>query len=122
MAYDLYFSERIKIILRQNNIRFTEKKMMGGLVFMLNSKMCIGIDIDKRTGESRLMARIGTDSYFDSLKLPGCREMNFTGKPMKGFVYIYPEGFDQDQDLEFWVRKALDFNIQDNRTTNNIRD
>ncbi len=77
---------------------------------MVNDKMCIGIDIDKKTGEDRLMARLGPDAYEASLKEKGCRKMDFTGKPMKGFVFVYPEGFDNDSDLDLWIQKALKFN------------
>ena len=77
---------------------------------MVNDKMCIGLDIDKKSGESRLMARIGPKEYETALREKGGREMDFTGKPMKGFVYIYSDGIDTDEDLEYWLRKALDFN------------
>lgn len=84
--------------------------MMGGLVFMVHEKMCIGVDTDRKSGEDRLMVRVGKADYEDLLLRPGCREMDFTGKPMKGFLFVYPEGFDSDADLDFWVEKALLFN------------
>ncbi len=84
--------------------------MMGGLIFMVNEKMCVGVDIDRKNGADRLMVRIGKNAYEGLLKKKGCREMDFTGKPMKGFLFIYPEGFDSDKDLDFWVGKALEFN------------
>lgn len=77
---------------------------------MVDDKMCVGIDKDRSTGEDRLMARIGPKAYDSALKEKGSRKMDFTGKPMKGFVYIYSAGIDSDEDLEFWVKKALDFN------------
>ena len=77
---------------------------------MVDDKMCIGLDQDKSTKENRLMARIGPEAYEDALKEKGCRRMDFTGKPMKGFVYIYSDGIDNDEDLQYWISKALDFN------------
>ena len=77
---------------------------------MINDKMCVGLDKDKRTGEDRLMARIGPEEYEAALKEKGSRKMDFTGKPMKGFVYIYADGIDTDADLAYWLGKALDFN------------
>ena len=77
---------------------------------MVNEKMCIGLYKDKKTAEDRLMARIGPEVYEASLKEKGSRKMDFTGKPMKGFVYIYSDGIDNDDDLKYWISKALDFN------------
>ena len=77
---------------------------------MVNDKMCVGLDVDKKSGENRLMARIGPEEYEEALKEKGSRKMDFTGKPMKGFVYIYSDGIDTDEDLEYWLSKALAFN------------
>ncbi len=109
MAYSDYLADRVRS--RLTNVgRVEEKKMMGGLIFMVNDKMCIGVDIDKRTGEDRLMVRVGKLPYQDLLQREGSRPMDFTGKPMRGFLFIDPEGFDSDPDLDFWVSKALEFN------------
>lgn len=81
-----------------------EKKMMGGLTFMVNGKMCVGILQDE------LMARIDPAEYDTALEKNGCREMNFTGKPMKGFVFIGPEGTTKSKDLSGWVEMALTYN------------
>jgi len=56
------------------------------------------------------MVCIDIDEYDEALKEKGSREMDFTGKPMKGFVYIYKDGIDQEEDLEFWLQKVLIFN------------
>ncbi len=111
MAYDEYLADRVRNLLNQKQAVFFEKKMMGGLIFMVNEKMCIGVDIDKATGNSRLMARIGKEAYAEALKEKGTREMDFTGTVMRGFVFIDPEGFDLEEDLEFWIDKALAFNV-----------
>ena len=77
---------------------------------MVNGKMCIGVDIDKKTNLDRLMVRVGKLPYEDLLKKEGSRIMDFTGKAMRGFLFIDPDGFDKEEDLEFWVLKALEFN------------
>ena len=84
--------------------------MMGGLVFMVNGKMCVGIDMDKVTHIDRLMVRVGKLPYEELLKREGSREMDFTGKVMRGFLFVDPEGYDTEEDLDFWVAKALEFN------------
>lgn len=56
------------------------------------------------------MVRVGANEYPAALKLKGCKEMQFTGRPMKGLVFVYPEGFDTDEDLMFWIEKAIAFN------------
>lgn len=110
MAYDEYLGERIKKIIQSKNVNFFEKKMMGGLVFMVNEKMCCGIHIDKKYGDSLLMAKIGEAAYTAEIEKEVCLPMDFTGRPMRGYIYITPEGFDMDIDLEYWIQKALDFN------------
>lgn len=109
MAYSEHLVERVR--LRLHNVgKVEEKKMMGGLIFMVNDKMCVGIDQDKSTGYDRLMVRVGKLPYEDLLKEKGSREMDFTGNVMRGFLFIEPEGFDNEDDLDFWVEKALEFN------------
>ena len=104
MAYDELLEERIQKVLKEKNIPFYQKKMMGGLTFMVDDKMCIGIVRDT------LMARIDPDRYEEALKKKGCREMDFTGRPMKGFIFVEPVGIDMDEDLEYWIQLALDYN------------
>lgn len=109
MAYSEFLVDRIRLRFHKKGI-VEEKKMMGGLLFMVNSKMCIGVDIDKKTGLDRLMVRVGKLPYEKLLKKEGSRQMDFTGKVMKGFLFIDPSGFDSEEDLDFWVKKALEFN------------
>ncbi len=109
MAFSDFLADRVRQRL-SSQINLEEKKMMGGLIFMVNGKMCIGIDIDKKTGADRLMVRVGKLPYETLLKEKGSRQMDFTGKPMRGFLFIDPEGFDTDDDLDFWVNRALEFN------------
>ena len=104
MAYNEFLADRIRLILKEKGKPFEEKKMMGGLAFMIDAKMCVGVVRDD------LMARIAPEAYDVSLERTGCREMNFTGRPMKGFVFVGPEGTDMDHDLAYWIQLALDFN------------
>lgn len=77
---------------------------------MVRGKMCVGVDIDKKTHLDRLMVRVGKIRYEELLKQDGSRPMDFTGKAMRGFLFIEPDGFDLDKDLDFWISKALMFN------------
>lgn len=104
MAYDEFLEERITRILVQKKAQFEAKKMMGGLCYLVDDKMCVGIVKD------HLMARVGPDSYEGSLDKPGCKPMDFTGRPMKGFVFVGDEGIAGEDDLEYWIQLSLDFN------------
>lgn len=104
MAYNEFLADRIRQLLNERHVAFEEKHMMGGLAFMVDDKMCVGVVKDN------LMARVGEDAYEHCLKQPGAREMNFTGKPMKGFVFVDEEGTDMDDDLDYWIELCLDYN------------
>jgi len=78
--------------------------MMGGVAFMVNNKMCVGVIKDE------MMARIDPEIYDEALEKNGCHPMDFTGRPMKGWVLISSEGIDKVKDLEYWIGLALDFN------------
>jgi len=104
MAYNEFLADRIRQTFEQKIVSFEEKNMMGGLVFMIDRKMCVGVT------EDTLMARIGPEEYEQALKREGCKEMDFTGRPMKGFVFIEPLGTDSDEDLDGWLQLALNFN------------
>ncbi|MEP2771328.1 MAG: TfoX/Sxy family protein [Fulvivirga sp.] len=104
MAYNEHLAERIRQSLKSLHTAFEEKKMMGGLTFMVNTKMCVGIV------KNDLMARIGPDAYDSALEKPGVRPMDFTKKPMKGYVFIAPEAIDLDSQLDEWIAVALNFN------------
>lgn len=109
MAYSEFLADRVRQRLASHGGTM-EKKMMGGLIFMVNGKMCVGVDIDKKTDQDRLMVRVGKTPAEKLLFKKGSREMDFTGKVMRGFLFIDPEGFDAEEDLDFWVNKALEFN------------
>ena len=96
MAYDEELAGRVRAVLKRKR-GLTEKKMFGGIAFMIRGNMCCGVT------DEALMARVGPDQYPDALSRPHAREMDFTGKPMKGFVHVAPEGFASDEDLKSWV-------------------
>lgn len=101
MAFDEGLAQRVREVLTEEGPN--EKKMFGGLAFMIDGHMCCGIIGDE------LMVRVGKEGYEDALSLEHARPMDFTGKALKSMVYIAPEGFEEDQDLEAWVQRGLDF-------------
>jgi TfoX/Sxy family transcriptional regulator of competence genes len=103
MAYNEQLASRVREGF-QHLPKVEEKKMMGGLTFMVNDKMCIGVLQDD------LMVRIDPDIHEAALKKNGCREMDFTGRTMKGYVFISPEGTGSKKDLDYWLGLALEFN------------
>ncbi|RED48181.1 TfoX/Sxy family protein [Seonamhaeicola aphaedonensis] len=110
MAYDEYLADRIRLNLKEKKANFTDQKMMGGLLFKMDGKMLCGIHIDKKYGDSLLMARIGEAVYEKELKKPYCLPMDFTGRPMKGYIFVTPEGFDSEDDLSYWLDLCIAFN------------
>ena len=103
MAYDEKLAARVRQALAGQK-KVQEKKMMGGLTFMVNNKMCVGVLKDE------LMFRIDPAVYEEALTKKGCREMDFTGRPMKGFVFVNNEGFKTAKQLGYWVQLALEWN------------
>lgn len=97
MAYDEGVAERLREVFAGRD-DIVEKRMFGGIAFMHRGNMCCGI-----TGDL-LMARVGPEAYAAALERPHVREMDFTGKALKGFVYVEPAGFGEDDDLAAWVR------------------
>jgi len=110
MAYDELLGERIKNTLTAKGVAFTHKKMMGGLCFLVDDKMLCGIHIDKKYGDSLLMARIGEAAYENEISKEECLPMDFTGRPMRGYAFVTPKGFDNDDNLAYWLQLCLDFN------------
>ena len=104
MPYNDRLADRIRQMLEETGLPIEEKRMMGGLTFMVNNKMCVGIL------NNDLMARIAPEDYRAALSRPGCREMDLTGKPMKGFIFIDESATRSPEDLNYWVGLALAFN------------
>lgn len=104
MAYDDKLAGRVAAVLTEQGTAFDTMRMMGGLCYMVDDKMRIGIKKDQ------LMARVGPDAYEECLEQQYCRPMHFTGRPLKGFVYVDLPGFRTRKQLTTWVQRALDFN------------
>jgi hypothetical protein len=102
MAYDENLAARIRIALARDSA-VTEKKMFGGLAFLHRGLMFVGVS------GSKLMARVGKDNYRESLRHQHVREMDFTGKPMQGYVYIEPSGIKTEEQLRFWLQRCEAF-------------
>jgi hypothetical protein len=96
-------AERIRQIIGDDP-NVTEKKMFGGIAFMLNGNMLVGPHKD-----GTLMARVGPENYEDALARPGASEMNFTGKSMKGFIHVHPDKIADDEALATWIALATQF-------------
>ena len=104
MAYDEHLADRIRRIFQEHSINYEDKKMMGGICFLVNEKMCVGVIKEK------MMARIDPEKSEEAFARKGCREMDFTHRPMKGFIFVEPEGIDMDKDLEYFIRLAMEYN------------
>jgi len=104
MAINQFLADRISQFFNDKSVAFRTIKMMGGMCFMVDEKMCVGVV------KEEVMARIDPLIYEESLKKEGCNLMNFTGRPMKGFVFLSDEATDLDKDLHYWLQLALDFN------------
>lgn len=102
MPYDETLAERVAACLA-DRADVVEKKMFGGLCFMVGGHMCCGVVRDD------LMVRVGAGNDTALLEEPGAREMDFTGKPMKGFLFVGAEGTARLRDLERWVERGLRF-------------
>lgn len=102
MAYDEELAQRVREHL-SNHEGITEKKMFGGLCFLFNGNMCCGM-----TGDD-LMLRVHPDDYEKTLTLAGARPMDFTGRPMRGMVYVAPAALSTSRSLRRWLNRALDF-------------
>ncbi|MDA3929003.1 MAG: TfoX/Sxy family protein [Prolixibacteraceae bacterium] len=104
MAYNEFLADRVTQVLKDKRISFYSKKMMGGLTFMVDDKMCVGIIKDD------LMVRLDPEIYESSILKEGCRPMDFTHRPIKGYVFVDALAVDMDSELEYWIQLALDFN------------
>jgi TfoX/Sxy family transcriptional regulator of competence genes len=102
LAYDEGVVERVRGVLADES-DLSERKMFGGLSFMLAGNMCCGVVSDD------LVVRVGPDRYETALTRPHARPMDFRGKPLTGFVYVAPEGYASGADLQQWIDLAREF-------------
>jgi TfoX/Sxy family transcriptional regulator of competence genes len=106
MAYNEQLAARIRDYLAPLRLPTEEKRMMGGLCFMVRDKMCVGVH------ENRLMVRIDPATMSKSLTRRGCTPMDFTGRPLRSFVFVSREGWTTPGDFDYWLALALAFNPQ----------
>ena len=102
MAYDDKLADRVRGVLKRRR-GITEKKMFGGLAFLLNGNMCCGVI------KKDLVLRLGEERATKALVKPYAREMDFTGRPLKSMVYIGPAGCRTEEQLRRWVTEGLDY-------------
>ena len=104
MGYNEKLADRTREIISQTHKNIEEKKMFGGLCFMVNDKMCIGVE------KERLMVRLNPELYDEVIEKEGCTPMDFTGKIMKGYVFVSVDAVTTKKKLEYWVKLALEYN------------
>ena len=103
MSFNESLNNRIREAL-ENVPNVEEKHMFGGVCYMVNGKMCIGIANDQ------MMCRIGPGNYEAALEMRGCHEMTFTGKPMVGYVFVSEDGMKTKKEFQYWIDLCLEFN------------
>lgn len=102
MAYDEALAERIRGILKRRR-GITERKMFGGVAFLLHGNMCCGVTDDK------VVLRLGSVLAAEALKQPHVEPMDFTGRPMGTMVFLTPQGYRSEKKLKEWIDKAFNF-------------
>ena len=104
MAFDEALAKRVRALLIGRS-GYGERRMFGGIAYMLDGRMCCGVLNDE------LVARVGSDDYPAALRQPHVRPMDFTGRPMKGYLYIAPAATAADASLAAWVERCAAFVI-----------
>lgn len=104
MAFNEKLADRVREIISATHTITEEKKMFGGLCFMVNGKMCVGVE------KERLMVRLDPERYDAVMEKEGCMPMDFTGKVMKGYVFVDAAALKNKRQLDFWLQLALEFN------------
>ena len=104
MAYNEKLADRVRELFTVTDKKIQEKRMFGGLCFMVNDKMCLGVE------QQRLMVRIDPLKYEEALEKEGARPMDFTGKVMKGYIFVDIDALNTNKKLEYWLNLALEYN------------
>jgi len=104
MPFNEKLADRVREIIAVTHKNVEEKKMFAGLCFMVNDKMCVGIH------EDRIMVRLDPAVFDEVIEKEGCVPMNFTGKIMRGFVFVDEDVLKTKKQLEYWVKLGLDYN------------
>jgi hypothetical protein len=110
MAFNEDTVQRIRKFFQAKDADFYEKKMFSGVCFMVDDKMCCGTHIDKATGDDFLLCRIGEQEYANALQKDNVIPMEFTGKAMKGYIFVTGAGHNNPKNLHYWLQLCLDFN------------
>ncbi|MFT3912219.1 MAG: TfoX/Sxy family protein [Ferruginibacter sp.] len=104
MSYNEKLAARVREIISTTHRKIEEKKMFGGLCFMVNDKMCVGVESE------RLMVRLDPANYDEVMEQEGCKPMDFTGKVMKGYVFVDIDALNTKKKLDYWMSLALEYN------------
>ena len=104
MGYNEKLADLTRELIAETQKNVVEKTMFGGLCFMVNEKMCLGVE------KNRLMVRLDPEKYDEVMEKEGCRPMDFSGKPMKGFVFVDADAVNTKKKLAYWVKLALEYN------------
>jgi hypothetical protein len=110
MAYIEEQATRIRDHFDHKNISFTEKTMFSGICFMVDDKLCCCTHTDKKTGEQMLLCRVGEEAYEAALEQNYCTPMDFTGRSMKGYVYVSEDGWRSSKTLDYWLQLCINYN------------
>jgi len=116
MAYSESMAQKIREVFIRLKVPFHEKKMFSGVCYMVEDKMCCGTHVDKISQENLLLCRISEEDAERALKLPYVLPMNFTGRPMKGYIYVSEKGIEAQKDLTKWIQLCVDFNPKAKRS------
>ena len=103
MPYDEELADRVRAVLSDQSGKIVEKKMFGGLSFMFQGNLCCGVIKDE------LMVRVGPDGHDNAIAQPAARIMDFTGRPMEGWIVVGRKGFSSAETLRDWVRRGTGF-------------
>jgi TfoX/Sxy family transcriptional regulator of competence genes len=104
MAYNEKLADRVREMISLTHSTVLEKAMFGGLCFMVNDKMCVGVE------KERLMVRLDPTKYDEAMEKEGCKQMDFTGKIMKGYVFVDIDALNTNKKLGYWITLALEYN------------
>ena len=104
MSYNEKLADRTREIIAVTHKNVEEKRMFGGLCFMVNDKMCVGVE------KERLMVRFDPSKTEEVMEKEGSRPMDFTGRVMKGYVFVDVDTLNTKKKLEYWIKLALEYN------------
>ncbi len=104
MAYNEKLAANVRELIALTHKKVEEKAMFGGLCFMVNDKMCVGVE------KERLMVRLNPAKYDEVMEKDGCMPMDFTGRIMKGYVFVDIAVLNTKAKLNYWIQLALEYN------------